>query len=156
MTFLHCKPGWMWVGKPGQLEEKGNRAREGGERLLSPGQKFNPQPRSAVTESCCLLTPLQQPAGQVDGCPRSPQPWNSRVSTWQAGHISFQLLLRAVPSRLRGHGPQQLCWATRQSQVPLQTPSTLRSSIKPLPQSHSAEEGLSPCPVLPKRRNTWP
>lgn len=44
MTFLHCKPGWMQAGKPGQFKEKGTGAREGGERLLSPGQKFNPSP----------------------------------------------------------------------------------------------------------------
>lgn len=34
----------MQVGKPDQFEEKGTGAREGGERLLSPGQKFNPSP----------------------------------------------------------------------------------------------------------------
>lgn len=34
----------MWVGKPGQFEEKGTGAGEGGERLLSAGQKFNPSP----------------------------------------------------------------------------------------------------------------
>lgn len=44
MTFLHCEPAWMRVGKPGQFKEKGIRAREGGEGLLSPGQKFNRSP----------------------------------------------------------------------------------------------------------------
>lgn len=34
----------MKVGNPGQYEEKGTGATEGGERLLSPGQKFNPGP----------------------------------------------------------------------------------------------------------------
>lgn len=43
-TGLHCELGWMWVGKPGQFEEKGTGDGEGGERLLSAGQKFNPSP----------------------------------------------------------------------------------------------------------------
>lgn len=34
----------MRVGKPGQFEEKGTGAGEGGKSLLSPGQKFNPSP----------------------------------------------------------------------------------------------------------------
>lgn len=44
MTFLRCEPGGMQAGKSGQYEEKGTGAREGGERLLSSGQKFNPSP----------------------------------------------------------------------------------------------------------------
>lgn len=43
--------------------------------------------------------------------------------TWQAGHVSSLLLPRAYPSTLRGHGLQQLCWATRQSQL-LSMPQT--------------------------------
>lgn len=61
--------------------------------------------------------------------PAAPSPSTPHVPSWQAGHVAFQILLRATPSRLKGCGPQQLCWANRQSQVPLQTPRTLRSSI---------------------------
>lgn len=54
------------------------------------------------------------------------------TSTWQAGHVSFQLLPRAYPFTLRERGLQQLCWATRQSQLPSIPQAHFRALSNPL------------------------
>lgn len=135
MTFLHCEPGRTRVGKPGQ--GKGHQSRGGRRKAFISRSEVQPQLRSAVTESCHLPTPLQQPAG-VDGCPHCSQPWHSPCPHL-VGWTHLPAPPASCPSRLRGHGPQQLCWVTRQRQVLQQSPS----SNKPFSHSPSAEEGLS-------------
>jgi len=60
------------------------------------GSEVQPQPRSAATESCCLLTPLQQPAGKPDGCPHTSQPQHSLCP-----HLAGQACLLPAPPESR-------------------------------------------------------
>lgn len=64
MTFLHYEPGWMQVRKPGQFEEKGTGAKEGGKDLYLQVRSSTP---AQINSDRKLLPPDTSPAASWSG-----------------------------------------------------------------------------------------
>lgn len=95
-----------------------------------------------MTESCCLLTPLQQPAGQGDGCPCSSQPQHSTHPPGRLGTSPSSSSQELTPSHSGDMACSSCAGPPGRVSSPLY-PSHISEHCQTLFTDSSAKEGIS-------------